>query len=130
MMGANRWPRGRPRYFLLFLSSAAAAIFPGTLIVCNQYEAARVSGQVASHTSKQLDFHKANVTPSGLFLRRHEACGFQPGRDEKFGGSTHYYKYMGCVKVSLKIMSYYVPQILYNCNNCMLNCFSTRIFYC
>ena len=36
-------------------------------MACALYDKAKVSGKVASQTSKQPDFHGASVTPSGLF---------------------------------------------------------------
>ncbi len=65
-MGENMCPGGRSRYFSIFRSSAFAATFLGSWVENKVYDGASVSGQVASHTSRQPDFHGASVTPSGL----------------------------------------------------------------
>ncbi len=64
-IGENQWLDGRLLYFSSF-SSAAAATFPGPWVAWVLYEGAKLSGQVASHTSKWPDFHGPRVTPSDL----------------------------------------------------------------
>ncbi len=53
-------------YLFYFLSSAAADTLPGAWVASVLQDGAKVSGQVASHTSKRPDFQGARVTPSGL----------------------------------------------------------------
>ena len=40
--------------------------FSGPCVAWALYDGAKVSGQVASHASKQPDFHGVRVAPSGL----------------------------------------------------------------
>ena len=66
-IGVKLWLAGSPRYFSVFLSSAFSATFPASWVACIRYEVAKVSGHVASQTSKRPACQGASVTPSGLF---------------------------------------------------------------
>jgi len=67
-IGTNKWPGGDPYIFHSSSPPQLQQTFPDLLVACTLYEAAGVSGQVASHTSRHPDFHGATVVPSGLFL--------------------------------------------------------------